>query len=1771
MNKKGKHALTLVVVSLLGFYLLSFSASADPGVLYAAPTAQGSDDCSDWDNACTLQTALAGATSGDEIWVQAGVHYPGSMITDTFTLQSGVALYGGFAGTETTRDERDWETHATVLSGDIDQNDLTDPNGVITNTAHITGTNAYHVVTSVGVTETAVLDGFVVTAGQANGGALDNMGGGIHNLSGSPVLANLTLRGNSAGGGGGIYNLSGSPVLANLTFSGNSAGMGGGIYDEQSNSELSNITFSGNFAGDSGGGMFNRQSNPRLINVTFSGNSAWLGGGLRNFESNPILINVTFSGNHVETGGGGMFNSHYSNPTLMYVTFNGNIAVGEGGGLNNCIRSNPTLINVTFNGNSAGTGGGMANLYDSYPTLTNVTFSSNSASNHGGGMENYRSNLTLTNVILWGNTAPSSAGIYNSSSVPQISTSDIQGCGGSGSWDGACGTDGGGNIEADPLFVDAANGDLHLQDTSPAINAGNNAALPPDVLTDLDGNPRFVRVFVDIGAYENQTFPCPVGGVLYVDPDATGAQTGESWADALVTLQDALQVSEACEIWVKEGVYTPDQGGSHTDDDRTATFALRSGVALYGGFAGTETGRDERNWQTHLTVLSGDIDQNDLTDPNGVVTSTAHITGTNAYHVVTSVGVTETAVLDGFIITAGQANGDEWLDSHGGGIYSYEGNPTLTNITFTGNTAVGGGGMYIEQSNPTLTNITFGGNLARGGGGIDSYESSPILTNVTFSGNTAIEIGSGMANWSNSNPTLTNVILWGNTAPNGDGIFNGGSTPQISTSDIQGCGGSGSWNSACGTDGGGNIEADPLFVDAANGNLRLQNASPAINAGNNAALPPGLLTDLDGAPRFVGVFVDLGAYENQTFLCPTGGVLYVDQDATGDQTGASWEDALLTLQDALQVTEACEIWVAEGVYTPDEGGSQAGDDRSATFALKNDVALYGGFAGTETAREQRDWLTNATIFSGDIDQNDINLDGNSTNESWEDIQGNNSYHVITVNFTGNSSDAAIVLDGFTITAGQANGTNPRHVGGGLSVNSGVTNGYANLTITGNFARYGAGLYAGLSFVPSTFTHITFSGNYGMQDAGGAYITGSAPLVLEDVLFENNSTGGSGGGLFVDLANSPVLNHVSFSHNTAARWGGGMHGNYQNNSTLTYVRFEGNNAGWGGGGLYSYHSSPRLTNVTFLENSSDLGGAVFNHPSSSPEFVNVAFYGNSATSAGGAIYNNTNLGIPVFINSILWGNTSPQVSNNNSTPVYSYSDIQGSGGSGDAWDAALGTDGSGNIDADPLFVDAVNGNLRLLLASPAIDAGDNAALRPGILTDLDGAPRLVDIPTVPDTGSGTPPLVDMGAYEAQFVDVALDKGALPTSAAPGEALTFTLALTNAGSIPATGIVVTDTSPAWLWGVSFTSTLSLTNTGTLPSFVWLVQDLASGQGGVITLSGVLTVPLVAGTYTNTAFISAASDLLAENNSATITFSVPNVAPGFTSAPNIAAMQDAPYTTTAAAQDDNGDALTLTAMTLPAWLTLTDHGNGTSTLSGTPTNAEVGAHPVVLRVTDTGGLFTEQAFTITVANVNDAPAFNSAPVGRATQDAPYNYAIAAGDPDLIHGDLLMLTAPTLPAWLTLTDHGAGTATLSGTPADADVGQHTVVLRVTDSAGLFAEQAFSITVTNVNDAPAFTSAPIESATQNVPYRYAIAAGDPDLIHGDALTVTAPTLPAWLTLTDHGNGAATLSGTPGNSDAGAHTVVLRVTDNSGLTATQTFTITVWSRVYLPLVLRSTP
>lgn len=797
------------------------------GIYYVKPTAVGAMNCQSWDDACELRDALITASSGDEIWAAAGTHTPSATgdRTASFTLKNGIGVYGGFAGIETLRTQRDPATNVTILSGDLNGDD----NSVVQYDEPTRAENSYHVVVSSNTDSTAVLDGFTVTGGNANASYPDEAGSGMYNFEGSPTVTNVTFSSNSAfATGGGIFNFQGNPTLTDVTFSSNNATYGGGIYSYYANPTLTDVTFSGNGGGNAGGGMYNAggsptltnatfsanvsiggngggmyniQSNPTLTNATFAANAANNdGGGMYNEQSSPTLTNVTFSGNSVyNNNGGGMYNFFNSNPMLTNVTFSANAAITNGGGMYND-QSSPILTAVTFYDNSANNGGGMYN-YASAATLTNVTFNSNHVTNNGGGMYNNSSNPALVNATFSGNSANSGGGMYNdTASNPTLVNVIIANSSGTGD----CILAGGATLNAassNNLIEDSANacgltnGDAKnsvvgfdpllgafgyysgvtqsfpLLPGSRAINAGTNTGCPTN---DQRGVARDSAC--DIGSFEYD-----YTGIYYVKQTAVGAMNCQSWDNAC-KLRDALiTASSGDEIWVAAGMHTPSAAGN-----RAASFTLKNGVGVYGGFAGTETLLTQRDPATNVTILSGDLNGDDSGFTNN---------GENSYHVVVGSAADSTAVLDGFTVRGGNANSFSPNNS-GGGMFSNGGSPTITDVTFNGNYAsANGGGMYNTASSPTLTNTDFSSNFSDSGGGMHNFNSNPILTNVTFSGNSAA-YGAGMYN-NNSDPTLTDAtFLYNSASSNGGGMHNFSSSPTLTDATF-------SNNTTAGGSGGG--------------------------------------------------------------------------------------------------------------------------------------------------------------------------------------------------------------------------------------------------------------------------------------------------------------------------------------------------------------------------------------------------------------------------------------------------------------------------------------------------------------------------------------------------------------------------------------------------------------------------------------------------------------------------------------------------------------------------------------------------------------------------------------------------------------------------------------------------------------------------------------------------------------------------------------------------------------------------------------------------------
>jgi len=452
------------------------------------------------------------------------------------------------------------------------------------------------------------------------------------------------------------------------------------------------------------------------------------------------------------------------------------------------------------------------------------------------------------------------------------------------------------------------------------------------------------------------------GEIIFVNAAASGMNNGTSWTDAFVDLQDALAFAESLkqeenEIWVAAGTYFPAAIGG----DRSATFQLLNGVALFGGFVGNETLRTSRNPSANLTILSGDLNRDDEGGPHGSSCCTSHpvpgcdqpecesaICATDSFccevawdntcvrqteclcgalcssqcdnvlHVVTGSGTDTTAILDGFVITGGNADSGSASTDRGAGLLVLDGSPVAANCVFLNNRAEAAGGAIFTTGSPIVTNCRFAGNRATFGGAVHVESSSPVFGNCLFLGNQAVDAGGAVLANLLATPVLSNCTFSGNLASSGGGIRNRFASASTVTNcvlsgnrDNSGQGENAQVSSdlfsrvflsfSCvrgltGALGGtGNIGTDPRFIDpigndgvigSLDDDLRLKEDSPCIDAGLNVGVlvdfadldgdgdrSERLPIDLDGRSRFfddpnspnTGIgnppIVDMGAFE----------------------------------------------------------------------------------------------------------------------------------------------------------------------------------------------------------------------------------------------------------------------------------------------------------------------------------------------------------------------------------------------------------------------------------------------------------------------------------------------------------------------------------------------------------------------------------------------------------------------------------------------------------------------------------------------------------------------------------------------------------------------------------------------------------------------------------------------------------------------------------------------------------------------------------------------
>lgn len=609
----------------------------------------------------------------------------------------------------------------------------------------------------------------------------------------------------------------------------------------------------------------------------------------------------------------------------------------------------------------------------------------------------------------------------------------------------------------------------------------------------------------------------------YVNTAAAGANNGTSWTDAYTDLAFALSnETSPTDFWVAHGIYKPTAAAN-----RSAAFTVKPSMAVYGGFAGTETVLSDRNPAANRTVLSGDIDNND-TGVNGVDADTSKIVGNNSYHVIVLDGTSGTinfsTILDGFTITGGKADGAVAPDNTGGGVLcNTTCSPTLSNLHFSGNYAGNVGGAFYDQnaSSPTITNTTFSGNAASNGGAVYQYlgpGSAPVyanvtfagnsvsayggaiynyqttgsatlaMTNVTFSGNQAAIGGAAMAHYNcgaTLTSALTNMIIWGNSP---DQVVFVCDTPKFKNSVLQDSGGSAAWNSSFGIDGGGNLATDPLLGPLQNNGGSTPTLLPgargsAFNAGLDSACAAAPVNGVDqrGIVRPIGAHCDIGAVELQ---------MLVVTSAADPGNGICGNTC--TLRDAITATQGAGALVHDVFFDASFNTPQTINLTAALPIIAKDLTINGPGANLLTVRRDT---------GGD-------------------------YRIFTVNPT-----ATVSLYGLTI----ANGKNG--FGGGIS-NSGTL----------------------------TIDRCTLTGNLGTTNGGAMQNTGA--LVVTNSTISGNISG-HGGGLYNYALNasqcvcSALLINTTISGNTATSYGGGIvdynFGGAEPTVTLTNTTIVGNTA------------------------------------------------------------------------------------------------------------------------------------------------------------------------------------------------------------------------------------------------------------------------------------------------------------------------------------------------------------------------------------------------------------------------------------------------------------------------------------------------------------------------------------------------------------------------------------------------------------------------------------
>ena len=852
----------------MGCYESEYHAISLPeygDIVYVKVNGSGLMDGTSWDNALpSLSSAILVAAMHDaDVWVAQGTYYGDSVSANAFVMAEGVDVYGSFVGNEPEDydlSQRDFDAHPTILDGQDNQRVLYQPDGFSTRTTW---------------------DGFTLQHGNVMSNNQNEPYGGGAYLKGGVTLNHCTITNNqSYYDGGGIYvsnyNGADSTYLLNcsVTHNRNNYNSGGGAYFG-SKVVADHCDFSYNVSNSSGGGVYAEYSAVR--NCTISHNRASYGGGIYIYYSTVSSSAITYNTSNGEGGGMALYYSYSNSVPISNCLVANNTSESYGAGIYSYGANR--LNNMTIVNNK------MASTYYGY---------------QGAGVYGAYNSLILTNCIVWGNRKGDELNeFYGTYTANYVACDDA--CTGSNNVALMSSED----ALLAPRFVNPSaiagatdttrNVDWHLLEGSPCINRGDNSVATAN---DLDGAARVQQDTIDLGCYESpyNSIALPeYGDIIYVVEGGAGTMTGESWENAIGSIKDAVQIAAAihAKVWVAAGIY-------HGDGTSENAFLMKSGVDVYGGFAGNEPedyDLSQRDFLANTSVLDGQYTQRVLCQLNdfsaytawdGFTIQNGRVNGNGAGVYMRTKAILRNCTVRNNIIASETYSYDV---RYGAGVYASSNPGNIIGCTISNNGSENianlyGGGLYAEYVKVSRTEISH--NMATEGGGVycgyySSFDNCLINSNTasTYGGGAYInrsnvsfincDIVKNMALTSSGgiyhyySPTATNCIIWGNRVNQTVNNIPNYSTYTYCAIEPNNEGytvsGTGNLTLASSNDGFDNTKNYVRFTDPESGDFRLHPTSSCANVGNNEVVTDTI--DLYGNRRIISDQVDMGCSEVQ--------------------------------------------------------------------------------------------------------------------------------------------------------------------------------------------------------------------------------------------------------------------------------------------------------------------------------------------------------------------------------------------------------------------------------------------------------------------------------------------------------------------------------------------------------------------------------------------------------------------------------------------------------------------------------------------------------------------------------------------------------------------------------------------------------------------------------------------------------------------------------------------------------------------------------------------